>query len=61
LAVVLSVPALQPIRWQDSNPASNPAGKQASCAACLSFDYSLKLQDFLKSSNIIFIPLEFFT
>ncbi|EGI67282.1 hypothetical protein G5I_04131 [Acromyrmex echinatior] len=28
----LALTAPQPIRWQDSNPASNPAEKQASCA-----------------------------
>ena len=32
-AVLLALTASQLIRWQDSNPASNPAGKQTSCAA----------------------------
>ena len=35
--VKLALTALQPIRWQDSNAASNPEGKQASCATGLSF------------------------
>jgi len=35
--VKLALTALQPIRWQDSNAASNPEGKQASRVPGLSF------------------------
>jgi len=32
---ILALTPSQPIQWQDSNPASNPAEKQASCATGL--------------------------
>ena len=31
MTAILALTASQPIRWQNSNPTSNPAGKQASC------------------------------